>query len=115
MPDIWQKEDSMELLKQKLSSRKLWAAVATGVMCIAAACFGDQLTPEAVEVLKYAAAAGMTYIFGEGIVDAARQIAGKMAEAGALREGESKPTEGDTEDTVEGNTETDDVVIEFTE
>lgn len=63
----------MEKLKQKLSSRKLWAAIASAILCIVAACFGEELTPEVVEVLKYAVAACVTYIFGEGIVDVARQ------------------------------------------
>ncbi len=65
----------MEKLKQKLSSRKLWAAVVSAILCIVAACFGEGLTPEVVEVLKYAVIAGVTYIFGEGIVDVARQVA----------------------------------------
>lgn len=65
----------MEKLKQKLSSRKLWAAIASAILCIIAACFGEELTPEAVDILKYAVVAGVTYIFGEGIVDVARQVA----------------------------------------
>ena len=65
----------MEKLKQKLSSRKLWAAIASAILCIVAACFGEELTPEVVDVLRYAVAACMTYIFGEGIVDVARQVA----------------------------------------
>ena len=68
----------MEKLKQKLSSRKLWAAIASGVLCIVAALYGEELTPEVVEVLKYAVAAGAVYIFGEGIVDAARQVSEGM-------------------------------------
>ena len=65
----------MEKLKQKLSSRKLWVAIASAILCIVAACFGEELTPEVVDVLRYAVAACMTYIFGEGIVDVARQVA----------------------------------------
>ena len=65
----------MEKLKQKLSSRKLWVAIASAILCIIAACFGEELTPEVVDVLRYAVAACMTYIFGEGIVDVARQVA----------------------------------------
>ena len=74
----------MEMLKQKLSSRKLWAAVASGVLCIVAAAFGDQLTPEIVDVLQYAVIAGVTYIFGEGIVDVARQVADAIKEKYAV-------------------------------
>lgn len=101
----------MEMLKQKLSSRKLWAAVASAVLCVVAACFGDQLTPEVVDVLKYAVAAGVTYIFGEGIVDVARQVAEAMRASAARRESESEPVDGDTEGTEE--TAETDVVIEF--
>ena len=42
----------MEKLKQKLSSRKLWAAVASALLCVIAAFYGEELTPEVVEVLK---------------------------------------------------------------
>ena len=66
----------MEKLKQKLSSRKLWAALLSAVLCVVAAICGDELTPEVVSVIKYAVAAGIAYIFGEGIVDVARQIFG---------------------------------------
>ncbi len=101
----------MEKLKQKLSSRKLWAAVASGVLCIVAACFGDQLTPEIVDVLQYAVIAGVTYIFGEGIVDVARQVADAIKSA-SLKEAETEQEE-ENEESVE-ETETD-VVIGFTE
>ena len=102
----------MEFLKQKLSSRKLWAAVASGVLCIVAAAFGDQLTPEIVDVLQYAVIAGVTYIFGEGIVDVARQVADAI-KVESLKEAETN--EEKIEGAVEGNTETDDVVIGFTD
>ena len=62
-------------MKQELSARKLWVAIASAILCIVAACFGEELTPEVVDVLRYAVAACMTYIFGEGIVDVARQVA----------------------------------------
>jgi len=62
----------MEKLKQKLSSRKLWAAV-VGVIVGLAAAFG-------VEENEYAQIAGIVtsavsvvgYIFGEAAMDAAR-------------------------------------------
>lgn len=101
----------MEFLKQKLSSRKLWAAVASGVLCIVAAAFGDQLTPEIVDVLRYAVIAGVTYIFGEGIVDVARQVADAI-KAASLKEAETD--EEETEGAVEEETETDTVLIDFT-
>ena len=65
----------MEKWKQKLSSRKLWAAIVSAVLCVAAAILGEEMSPEAAEMVKCAVAAGITYIFGEGIVDAARQLA----------------------------------------
>ncbi len=100
----------MEKLKQKLSSRKLWAAVASALLCVIAAFYGEKLTPEVVEVLKYAVAAGVTYIFGEGIVDVARQVADAM-KASAPRESE---TAKEDPETVDEDTETN-VVFEFDE
>ena len=64
----------MEFLKQKLGSRKLWAAVAAAVLCVVTALFGENLTPEVVDITRYAVMAAMVYIFGEGAVDVARQI-----------------------------------------
>ncbi len=98
----------MEKLKQKLSSRKLWAAVASALLCVIAAFYGEELTPEVVEVLKYAVAAGVTYIFGEGIVDVARQVADAM-KASAPRESE---TAAEVLESTEEETDTD-MVIKF--
>ena len=64
----------MEFLKQKLGSRKLWAAIAAAVLCVVTALFGENLTPEVVDITRYAVMAAMVYIFGEGAVDVARQI-----------------------------------------
>lgn len=63
----------MEKLMQKLSSRKLWAAI-VGVVVGLAAAFG-------IETSEYAQVAGivtsavsvLSYIFGESAVDAARE------------------------------------------
>ncbi len=63
----------MNQLKQKLSSRKLWAAI-VGVIVGLAAAFG-------IEANEYAQVAGIVtsavsvfaYIFGEASVDAARE------------------------------------------
>lgn len=63
----------MEKIKQKLSSRKLWAGILAAVASIAAMCMGDKLTPEIVDALKVLAATCTAYIFGEGIVDASRE------------------------------------------
>lgn len=62
-------------IKSKLTSRKLWAAVASAAVCLATAFFGEELTPEVVSVMRYAVGAMVAYIFGEGAVDIARLIA----------------------------------------
>ena len=64
----------MEFLKQKLGSRKLWAAVAAAVICVVSAVMGEEITPEYVDLLHYAVTACIAYIFGESAVDVLRQI-----------------------------------------
>ncbi len=63
--------------KQKLSSRKLWAAVLCAVFAVVTAIFGDELDAEAVEMLKTGICGLIAYIFGEGVVDVARIVGGK--------------------------------------
>lgn len=65
----------MEKLKQKLSSRKLWAAIGAVVLTMVTALFGENLTPELVDALRVAVGGLIAYIFGEGAVDIARIIA----------------------------------------
>ncbi len=60
--------------KQKLCSRKLWAAVLAAVFAAVAVLLGDTLEAEAVEVLKTGIYGLIAYIFGEGVVDAAREL-----------------------------------------
>lgn len=60
--------------RQKLSSRKLWAAVICAVFAIVTAIFGEELSAETVEVLKTGIYGLIAYIFGEGVVDVARII-----------------------------------------
>lgn len=61
----------METLKRKLSSRKLWAAVA-GVVAGLAMIFGlDENTISTVSGAVVSVASLMTYIITEGHVDAA--------------------------------------------
>lgn len=60
--------------RQKLSSRKLWAAVICAVFAIVTAIFGEELSAEVVEVLKTGIYGLIAYIFGEGVVDVARII-----------------------------------------
>lgn len=63
----------MNALKQKLSSRKLWAAIVAVVACVASLCLGDALTPEMVDALKCLVTGCACYIFGEAFVDKARE------------------------------------------
>ena len=60
--------------KKKLSSRKLWAAVAAALLAVVTAVFGDTLDAEAVDMLKTGIYGLIAYIFGEGVVDAARVL-----------------------------------------
>jgi len=69
-------ESWTDVLKRKLSSRKLWAAVLTAALSAAAALMGDALTEEILAALRCAAATCVAYIFGEGAVDAARALRG---------------------------------------
>ena len=71
----------MEKIREKLCSRKLWAAILAGAAALVAACFGEELTPEIVSALKCAVTAAIAYIFGEGAVDVARLIAAAMGMA----------------------------------
>ena len=61
--------------KQKLSSRKLWAAVMAAVFAVVTALLGDDLPAEMVTVLRTGIYGLIAYIFGEGAVDVARVIA----------------------------------------
>ena len=84
----------MNKIKEKLASRKLWAAILAGVAALVAACFGEELTPEMVSALKCAVTAAIAYIFGEGAVDVARLIAAAMGcEAVYAIAGEEKGTD----------------------
>ena len=59
-----------EILKKKLSSRKLWSAVA-GVAVSLGAMFGiDEMTVGQITALISAIGVLMAYIFAEGLVDA---------------------------------------------
>lgn len=83
----------MEKIKEKLSSRKLWAAILAGAAALTAACFGEELTPEIVSALKCAVTAAIAYIFGEGAVDVARLIAAAIGSAAAPAEGGEEQVE----------------------
>ena len=60
--------------RQKLCSRKLWAAVLAAVFAVAVAIFGENLSADVVDVLKTGIYGLIAYIFGEGAVDVARVI-----------------------------------------
>lgn len=67
--------------KQKLSSRKLWAAVLAAVLMCVSAVFGDGMSAETAEVLKTAAYGLIAYVFGESAVDVARLLGSGKVEA----------------------------------
>lgn len=62
--------------KQKLTSRKFWAAVTGFVTAILVAFKVDNLTIEQVVSVISASAVLIAYIIGEGMVDAARAGSG---------------------------------------
>lgn len=66
--------------KQKLTSRKFWAAV-TGIITTILIAFGvNELTVEQVIAMITAASTLIAYIIGEGMVDAARVNSEKKGE-----------------------------------
>ncbi len=60
--------------KQKLSSRKLWAAVAAFLATIIVALFKNEIPAEAADIISKGVIALCVYIFGESGVDIARTI-----------------------------------------
>ncbi len=58
--------------KQKLTSRKFWAAVITFITTVLVAFGVPDITIEQVVAVVTAGAAMIAYIIGEGLVDAAR-------------------------------------------
>lgn len=77
-----EEEDGMKInWKQKLSSRKLWAAILCAVFAVVTAIFGDELDAEAVEMLKTGIYGLIAYIFGEGVVDVARIVGQSKVDA----------------------------------
>ena len=71
--------------KQKLTSRKFWAAVVTFVTTVLVAFGVPDLTIEQVTAIITAGASMIAYIIGEGLVDAAR-IKAQGVDADQLRE-----------------------------
>ena len=66
--------------KQKLTSRKFWAAVVTFVSTVLVAFGVPDMTVEQVTAIITAGSAMIAYIIGEGLVDAARLKAQKKNE-----------------------------------
>lgn len=60
-------------LKQKLSSRKLWAAVAAFAVAVCVLFGVDTLTVEHITALISAVGVMVAYIIGESCVDASRK------------------------------------------
>jgi adenine/guanine phosphoribosyltransferase-like PRPP-binding protein len=81
--------------KQKLTSRKFWAAILAVAAAMMALLKTDAVTQEEVLALGWAVAALIAYILGEGLVDAVRQ-----KNSGSTDTSETTETT-DTEDTKE--------------
>ena len=79
-----------EELKRKLSSRKLWAAVAAVIITVLTVIFKGTLDPELVKIIGDAVTALCVYIGGETAVDVARQIFTRI-KAGKNETGEEIP------------------------
>ena len=62
-----------EKLKQKLTSRKFWAAVIGFITAIAAAFGAPEISEEACALIISGCAALAAYIIGEGIADSGKE------------------------------------------
>lgn len=69
------KVTNMELLKQKLTSRKLWLSIAAFVSMLMVYKGADTNSAEAVSALIVAGGTVIAYVLGEGLVDAAGKVA----------------------------------------
>ena len=93
-------------LKQKLTSRKLWAAIIAVIVVLAVSLLGEELTPETVAALECVVGAAVAYIFGEGAVDVARVIAEAVKKAYTA----AYEVVGECDESVTGDTESADRV-----
>lgn len=66
--------------KRKLTSRKLWVAIASFVSMLIVALRGDNETAETVSALIMAGATVIAYVFAEGFTDAANVDGGAPEE-----------------------------------
>lgn len=71
---------------RKITSRKLWLAVASFVTCMIIALNGDTGTAETVTACIMAGATVISYIFGEGWTDAAYNASLKKEDAPTYKE-----------------------------
>lgn len=81
--------------REKLTSRKLWCAMAAGIVMAMTVLFGDGLTPEMVSIIRSGVGVLVAYIFGESAVDVARQMVEKIKaeiEADTLPEEDANDT-----------------------
>ena len=92
--------------KNKLSSRKLWAAIVAVLVVIMTVFVGEDLTPELTSALECIVFTAVAYIFGEGAVDIARVIADAIKKAYAV----AKETVDATEDKTEGGGNDEDTI-----
>ena len=74
-------------IREKLTSRKLWAAVAAAALAAYMALRGEAMDPTALESLKTAVEALIAYICGESLVDASRNILARKTAESADEEG----------------------------
>lgn len=58
--------------KQKLTSRKLWCAIAAAVLSAVAVLMGEEIPAEAAALIEKGVYGLIAYIFGESFVDAIR-------------------------------------------
>lgn len=63
--------------KQKLTSRKFWAAIITFITSVLVAFNVQDLTIEQVTTIVMGGASMIAYIIGEGLVDASRTNSGE--------------------------------------
>lgn len=68
-----------QTVREKLTSRKFWAAVGAAAAAILCALMGDRLSSHTVEALRCGTGALIAYIFGEGAVDLSRILAEAFA------------------------------------
>lgn len=96
----------MQNLKNKLASRKLWAAIVAVLVVILTIFVGEDLTPELTSALECIVFTAVAYIFGEGAVDIARVIADAIKKAYAV----AKETVDSAEDKTEGGENNEDTI-----